>query len=202
MPTRGNRYGMDEIAHAAFGMHNQTASDEKNTATAEPPFRRVGGYYREKPTANGNNLDTVLWVDAQGYSTPNLKPQQIGSWTTLGSSTNNTTILGVGAFKDIDFIVDVQTLGGDTATLNVYIDSRMDGTSWTNIARFGAITTAGTYAGHVTKRAAAGSVTQVGTDAGAGTFRAMGWADDIRVRRIITGDTGTHTGRIWMVAVS
>ena len=127
-------------------------------------------------------------------------------FTTAGSGATGTasgTVTGFANAKDLDIFVDVTAYtGAATGSLLIFVDGRIDGTNFVNIAQATVITTVGQAVIHLTKRSVAGQVAAVSVDAGAGTTRAFGFGDAVRVRRQITGTaTTTFSGTIYITNI-
>ncbi len=138
---------------------------------------------------------TVYYLQARPMTLTYLL---LDSFTTAAGSATGTIAVGLAPYKDADVLVDVTAAAGTAATLDVYLDSRLDGTSWSNLGRLTAITGTAKALVHLSKRQAAVEIPGGGSDAGAGTIRAIGWGDDLRIRRDITGTTPSFTARVWL----
>ena len=182
-----------DVLHLAYGEHG-TAADSTPTVLV------IGGKYVAQPTAVDGSDVVVLWLDEKGYSRPHLDALQLETFTTAATSGTSTPVTALGAFRDVDVTVDVSAASGTSPTLDIYLDGRLDGTAYANIARLTQVTTAGQYVAHLSKRQSAGQVT-VTSDAGAGTTRAIGWGDALRVRRVIGGTSPSFSARVWGVFV-
>ncbi len=130
------------------------------------------------------------------------------TFTTAGSgatgTATSTAATGLGFAKDVDIFVDVTAYtGAATGSLLLFVDGRIDGTNFVNVAQMTVITTIGYAVAHLTKRNPAGQVgAALSVDAGAGTTRAFGFGDAIRVRRQITGTaTTTFSGSIYITNI-
>ena len=129
------------------------------------------------------------------------------TFTTAGSgatgTATSTVATGLANIRDVDIFVDVTaSTGVATNSLLLFVDGRIDGTNFVNIAQATIITGVGQAVVHLTKRNAAGQVAAVSTDAGAGTTRAFGFGDALRVRRQITGTaTTTFSGAIYITNI-
>ena len=192
--TGTHSYDPQSIFNAELGQHG--------TAPAgNPEFERGGGRYVNPTTATAvtSGSDVVQWADARGYATPHFENYLLYSTLGVGTITNfaAATMLGLGAFKTLQVQVNVLATGGSTATLSVYLDSRFDGTLWVNVARATTLTTASQTILVLTKPVTAGEVI-VTTDAGVGTVRAIGFADDLRVRHTISGATSTFDYTVYV----
>lgn len=159
-------------------------------------------------TAIGQGTSPVLvqQVDATGGSGHPALYQNIllASFTTLAAgTTTGTTTTGIGGYRNAALFLDVTALTGDTCTLSVFVDSRLDGTNYINVGAYALVTSAGGTGRAVmvlTKEVGtAVAVGSVQADAGAGTARQIGWGDDLRIRRIISGDTASVSARVWLL---
>ncbi len=127
---------------------------------------------------------------------PNVgTPQLLMSLTTVGSgatgTATGTAYSGLKVFRQADVIVNVTAVvGAATNSLIIFVDSQVDGTSWVNVAQFPVSTVASNFVAHFT-RGTANAITDVTADAGAGTIRAVGLGDTVRIRRQITGTATT-----------
>ena len=195
MGAKDRRIPFDDILHLTHGYHG-TAAD------ADPTVVLSGGKHVKQPTAIDSGDVVTLWLGKQGHITPEIQALQLDGTTTSGVAGTGTWTTGLGPYKEVDVLVDVTAVGGTSPSVIFYIDSRLDGTGTLNLARFTAITTAGKAVVHLSKRQAAAQVTGMGSDAGAGTVRAIGWADDLRIRRTISGTAPTATYRVWLNLVS
>ena len=127
---------------------------------------------------------------------PGGVPTVIHSFTTAGSgaggTATSTSITSLQHFQNIAVYADVTfSQGAATNTLILLVDARLNGTDFVNVARFTDITTAGQAIVHLTKQRTNSEVIFAG-DAGAGTVRAVGFGDAVRVRRQITGTATTQ----------
>lgn len=157
-----------------------------------------GGVHVGTPTAVTGTAYVRTWLNAYGYATPERQNILVGSLTTASATTTATigTITGLGAYRELDILVDVTGTSGTASTLTVYVDSRLDGTTYKNIGAGTLMTTISSQVIHLTKRQVSG-VAQVTALAGAGTVRAIGWADDVRVSYTMEGTTSAMTFRVW-----
>ena len=154
-------------------------------------------------------LGTIGGVSAYQVFTPAAGSivVTLHTFTTAGSgatgTATSTTQAGLSTVKDLDVFVDVTaSTGAATNSLLLFIDGRIDGTNFVNVAQFTIITAVGQAVAHLTKRNPAGAVAAVSTDAGVGTVRAIGFGDAIRVRRQITGTaTTTFTGAVYITNI-
>ena len=193
--TGAHSYDAQTILNAEMGQHG-TASPAGN-----PEFERSGGRYVLPTTATAvaSGADVTQWLDARGYPTPHFEAYLLYSTLGVGTITNfaAATMTGLGVFKTLQVQVNVLATGGSTATLSVYLDSRFDGTNWINVARATTLTTASQSLLVLTKPVTASEVL-VTTDAGVGTVRAIGFADDLRLRHTISGATSTFDYTVYV----
>lgn len=180
----------DAIKHV-YGVHD-------GSADATPSVFKIGGKYAAAPGTVGEGDAVILWLSRQGYLTPERQVLQLDSFTTATGSGVGTTLANIGAYKDADVMLDVTLGTGTSPTLDVYLDSQLDGTAWINIGHLTQITTATQVGVHITKRQSSGQVQGIGSDAGAGTIRALGWADNLRVRRSIGGTSPSFSALVWI----
>mgnify|MGYP003394600642 CR=1 FL=1 len=184
--TGTHSYDAQAIANYEMGQHGTAAP------AGNPEFQRVGGVYVGTPTAAASGADVVMWLDAYGRNLPNLPKYLLLSTATAGTQTTTVagTLNGIGGMKAIGVMVDVTSTVGSTATLQIFVDSRLDGTLWTNLGKFDLFTTAARSVMMLNKiDADSGIVNTLGVDAGAGTVRQVGYGDDLRVRYTISGPT-------------
>lgn len=121
-----------------------------------------------------------------------------GSGTGTSTGTNNS----LSRYHHGMVVADVTFTTGTAPTLVIYLDSKLDGTTFVNLARFAAITTNGQYVAVVTKEQKVNAlVGDVLADAGAGTIRNLGWGDDMRVRHSISDATSQFSARVWFVGI-
>ena len=113
----------------------------------------------------------------------------------LGSaSATGTTTTGMGGFRVVDVFARFSSMTGTVSTVDIFVDSRIDGTNYTNIAHLTQLLSATGPTADVVVRLIKNPVTPVEVqglraDAGAGTVRNIGWGDDLRVRRDVSGGT-------------
>lgn len=191
MGEKDRTYTFSDLFHYVTGTHG-TAAD------TSPAVVNSGGKHTTAPTAIVDGNAVVLWLSKHGYILPERQVILLDSQTTASGSGTGTALTGLGVYKDADVHVDVTLGTGTSGTLLLYLDARLDGTAWTNLARLTAFTTAAKSNVHLSKRQGAAEIAAVGTDAGAGTVRAMGWADDLRIRRDITGTSPSFSYRVWV----
>ena len=192
MPTSGTKsYTTQDLLNAVGGEHGATAD-------ANGILLVGGGVHAGVPTAVTGTAYVRTWLNKFGYTVPERQNILIGSLTTASATTTAVvgTATGLGAFRDLDILVDVTGTSGTASTLTVYVDSRLDGTTYTNIGAGTLMTTISSQVIHLTKRQISG-VAMVTALAGAGTVRAIGWADDVQVRYTMAGTTSAMTFRVW-----
>ena len=161
----------------------------------------AGSFGTTYPYGAGGVLDIVSTNVASYGAIRSVAPAGsafiLHSVTTIGSgatgTTTGTVTTGLAMWKNLDVYVDVTAeAGAATTTLFVFVDGRHpSNAAFVNIGVFAAITTAGAHIAHLTKEKASASTTTVGVDAGAGTFRAIGWGDGLRIRTQLTGTADT-----------
>jgi len=165
-------------------------------------FWGQGGFYQQDPTAGTSGNWQRLWLNKEGMVIPERQNLLLDDVTTGTGSGTGTTTIGLGVYKECDLFLDVTAAAGgtDTAdrTLAIFIDTRLDGTNYTNIAQFNGTGSVVQYHIHLTKQFQTTADLNVTADAGAGTIRAVGWADDLRVRRDITGTSPDFDYRVWI----
>lgn len=181
---------MQDLLHLASGEHG-TAHD------TNPTHLTMGGKYVGTPTAVSSN-DAVTFLAGQYGETvtqPRFRQFVMHSTTTSAASHNGTTTTGLGGFKEADVYFAVTARSGTSPTLDLYVDTRLDGTAYTNIAHFTQMTAVGTKVLHITKRQVTAEV-DGSADANAGAVKAFGWADDLRVRAVVGGTSPAFTYRV------
>ena len=119
----------------------------------------------------------------------------------LGSaSATGTTTTGLGGYRMIDLFVRFSSMTGTISTINIFVDSRLDGTNYINLAQSQTITSAtgGTFAGVIRLNrtwatgvnvGAGAQVADIQIDQPAATNANIGWGDDLRIRRAVSGGT-------------
>ena len=156
-------------------------------------------------TYSPNTLSAGTSTQVAAVMHPAGTPFVLHSVTTIGSGATGTTTgtitSGLAQWKNIDIFIDVTAeTGAATTTLLVFVDGQHPTGSVTlSIAQYAAITTVGQHVIHLSKERAAGSTAAVQVDAGAGTVRAIGWGDALRIRTQLTGtDTTTVSATIYV----
>ena len=127
-----------------------------------------------------------------------LMASVVGAGTVTTASTG--TVTGVSKYRALDILVNVTATGGATATLAVFIDTQFASGVWSNLAAGTLQTTAGQQVIHLFKPSVT-TVMVVTADAAAGTARAIGWGDNLRVRYTISGATSTFDFAVWLNGV-
>ena len=163
-------------------------------------FVRMGGIADQTGTRVANLDDAILKLNRFGGTTPERQAVLIG--TLVGAGATTTASLGsatnIGQYKQAQFLIDVTATGGATASLTVYVDSRLDGTTYMNLAAAAVMTTASRQVVQIQKEFNANNSTIITNNAGAGTIRNVGFADDLQVRYTISGATSTFDARVWV----
>lgn len=181
-----------DIANKVYGTHGATLDGTLG-------LKKIGGRYDKLSalTAQGAAREVVAWFDDKGVLVPHEENLQLDSATTVTGSATGTTQTGLGRFKYAQVYVNVSAATGTSPTLDIYLDSRLDGTNYKNIAHLTQITGTIDYSVQLSKANLAGQV-DVTSDAGAGTIRSVGWGDDLRVRRDIGGTSPQFTYKVWL----
>ena len=185
-----------EILTAAMGTHDAVAD-------ATPIVLQQGGKYVKVPVSVASGDTAIVWTDAYGRLTANISAHQIaiGNGTLGAGTTTSTAIVGMNVYKDLDLDVVSTGVSGTTPTLNIFVDSKLDGTNLVNLSHLTEITTNTRVGIHLTRRNANGEVGSFGSDAGAGTLRAIGWGDDIRIRAVVAGTNPNFVVTVYLNAV-
>ena len=192
----------DRIDYADYWA-TQTVGTHGVAADAAPLFVQSGGKWVAVPTAVADGQWVTQWLDKYGRSHPNLVNYLLDSATTATGSAIGSALVGMGAFSEVDLHVNVTVGTGTSPTLDLFVDSRLDGTNWTNIAHLTKVTTADKVSAHLSRRQGTNiEVVDVDTDAGAGTMRRIGWGDDVRIRRDIIGTSPSFSYTVYLHAVS
>lgn len=194
MGTAAEQLSTQHVINLVRGTHGAAAD-------GTPHVILIGGKFVAAPTAVSGAQTVVMWLDERGYSKPHVEARQLDGFTTASANGTGTSLTGLGAFTEMDILIDVTLADGTTPTLDLLLDTQYDGTGWVNLAKTTQITTIDQVALHLTRRLANTEVTNVDTTAGAGTLRNLGWGDALRVRRIIAGTSPSFSGRIWISAV-
>lgn len=120
---------------------------------------------------------------------PAFKQVQLYGATATASFTGTFTT-GLGYFTHADVYVRVAGTVGTSPTLDLFVDSKLDGTNAINLGHATQITTIIGNVLRFTKIATTASESgAIGGDAGAGTIRNLSWGDDLRVRATLSGGT-------------
>lgn len=145
-----------------------------------------------KNPGTSQDSDPAAHVVQPAYRTFTLHS---GSITGSGTGTWTT---GLGGYKVLDVYLRMTTGTGTVSTMDVFVESRLDGTNAVGIGAFSQITSAnaGTqdqgirfsiYAAQATLLSGVSSALRA--DPGAGSARQIGWGDDLRIRRDVSGGT-------------
>ena len=172
---------------------NPGGSTHSDPVNATAAVSVVGGVYTATATANAAGDVVRLWLDAQGYNGPHREYVLLGSFSTLGSATTtiSSTASGLGVFYNMVVAVNVTQATGAVATLNVLVDSQVDGTNWYNICQTPIMTASGSFVVNLVRAVATSGMSTTTLDAGVGTFRTFGWGDNVRTRLAVTGTATT-----------
>lgn len=178
----------------AQDIFNRVHGEHGTAADATPPVLLVGGKYTAWPANSAVDSEdaAILWLSAEGYAHPYQHDLQLVTVTNGSANSTSAFSGGLGVFQEADLIVWVSLATGTSPTLDLLIDGRYNGTA-INIAHLSQITGTTQVGVHLSKRQASGQVLASNVDAGAGTFRAMGWGDGLRVRSQIGGTAGTFS---------
>lgn len=206
MPTPAPNYtgthGWDPqaILNYVLGQHG-TAAPASGTLAE---FLRVGAVVGTAPGTFGDGVDVYTWVDRRRFNTPHLDAITLFSTTTAGSAATatGTWLTGLGGLKTVAILLDITATSGLTPTLDVFIDTRLDGTSTINLAQYGLLVGVG-KTGIILSKGQVSSVADLTltSDAAAGAARNFGWGDDLRVRYIVSGVTGTFSFAVYLNGV-
>jgi hypothetical protein len=171
-------------------------------AAGNPNFVRTGGKYVAQPTAATANADVIDWKDERGYSIPHIGPISVVTVTTGASASTATgTIGGVAAFGNLTITSDVSLATGAVATLNLLIDSDLGASgTWWNIAQSTIYTATGKFALQLTGPQGTAVESTLTSDAGAGTYRQVQWANNLRIRAVVSGTATTSVSAIIYVS--
>ena len=183
-------YTLQDAVNAVFSTNGQVA--DLNPAGLMGMGRYVG-----TPTAVADGQYVTVLLNKIGLPVADRQSVLLFTTTTGATGTfTSTAFANIGGFYNLDILIDVTATGGSTATLTSFIDSRLDGTTWVNLAQGATHTTASRQVIHLTKQQT-GTSLLITTDAGVGTTRPIGWGDDIRYRYSVGGATSTFTFRVW-----
>ena len=140
--------------------------------------------------------DAVIQThDEHGYTTPYLEKVILDAQTTAGTNKTGTAFSHLHAFKDGDLAFYITGASGTSPTLDMLIDTRFDGTNWTNMGHLTQISATGTVIAHISRRQSAAEIV-VTADATAGTLRAIGFGSDLRIRSTIGGTSPSFTWNV------
>ena len=173
-------------------------------ATTGTSYMKIGGLASPTGTRVAVGDDVFLRLNQFGGITPERQNVLIGTITSstatsgaqVGSATN------IGQYKFAQVVISLNGATGDTNSSTFFVDSRLDGTTWLNIAASPVMatvtSTATVHVIQLTKNIATPMTTAITADAGPGTVRNVAFADDLRVRYTVTGDTAAVSFRIWV----
>ena len=103
-------------------------------------------------------------------------------------------LTGYGSFRSGIIQVDVTAASGTTPTLDVYIDTTTDGTTWINMAHLTQLTAVARRSIQISENTSGATADFDATaDLAAATVRQGPWGSTIRVRWVITGTTPSFT---------
>ena len=168
--------GTNRLLVVIGGISTQTGTRVANEDWRALNLNRFGGLIQERQAILLGSLTT-----ASGTTTANV-----------GSATN------IAYYKEAQVLVDVTATGGTASTLTIYVDSRLDGTTYMNIVAGTILTTASRQVITLVKQHADNTATLITGEAGAGTSRDVGWADDLQVRYSVAGTTASFDFRVWL----
>lgn len=160
---------------------------------------KVGGITDQTGTRAANGDERVLNLNRFGGLRPERQAILVGSLTTASATTtaNLGSATNLGFYKEAQILVDVTATGGTASTLTIYVDSRLDGTTYMNIAAGAILTTASRQVIAIQKSRGTNASTLITGEAGAGTVREVGFADDLQVRYSVAGTTASFDFRVW-----
>lgn len=160
----------------------------------------IGGIAEQTGTRVAIGDWRVLNVNRFGGLIAERQNIEVGSLTTASATTtaNLGSATNIGHYRNAQVLIDVTATGGTASTLTVYVDSRLDGTTYMNIAASTIMTTASRQVITLQKDHTTNAFTIITGDAGAGTVRNVGWADDLQMRYSIVGTTANFDFRVWL----
>lgn len=123
--------------------------------------------------------------------------------STTGTVTGSGTTGIIGGLSEYEYAaVTLQiTAVSGTTTLDAYLDTRLDGTNWGNIAHFPLITGTAQHILALSRTLVANSlIATSGADAGAGTVRNIPFGDDLRMRQALSGTSVSISG-VWTLTL-
>lgn len=160
----------------------------------------IGGIAEQTGTRVAIGDWRALNLNRFGGLAPERQAILIGSLTTASGTTtaNLGSATNLGHYRQAQIVVDVTATGGTASTLTVYVDSRLDGTTYMNLAAGTILTTASRQVISVSKERSTNNATLITGDAGAGTTRDVAFADDVQVRYSVAGTTANFDFRVWL----
>ena len=196
--------------------------------TAQEVLNKAWNPAGTAPAANPDSLNVYVaggsayvgsgsgQVGGQPFSInqPSYRQFQLDGVALGSSSATGTTTTGFGGYRHVSIYVRFSTMTGTISLVDLYVDSRLDGTNYVNLAHLTQVTSAtgGTLQTVITLVKGGGTGTNillnellgVVGDAGAGTIRNIGWGDDLRIRRDISGGTTApiFSYTVWVNALS
>ena len=118
--------------------------------------------------------------------------------TANATNSTGTGLSGVSHAKQVVVFTDITLGSGTSPTLNVLVDTKLDGTSWINLARFAVFTGNSVESAAIVmnkETVTASEMPLMEIDAGAGTIRNIPWGDEFRIRTTSGGTTPSFTAR-------
>ena len=143
-------------------------------------------------TAQGLGPNPVVVVQ------PSFRQFVLNSVSLGSASATGTWTAGLGGFRFMTVHVRFSSMTGTASTVNLFVDTRLDGTNVTNMGQFSQVASAtgptfeqvmvlNRYVPTLTVDGSA--VSNVPGDRSAGTVYQFGWGDDLRIRRDVSGGT-------------
>ena len=163
-------------------------------------FYKVGGIVSGTGTRAADGDERALVLNRFGGLRPERQAVLLGTLDLTGATTtaNLGSATNIGYFQEAQVLIDVSATGGVTASLTIYIDSKLDGTTFMNLAAGLVMTTASRQVITLQKNRGLNASTIITGEAGAGTVREVGFADDLQVRYSISGATSSISARVWL----
>jgi hypothetical protein len=206
------------VTQATAANLNATVVGNKSNNIAAPGSTNVGALTTLANASNPSWLEGAMVV-ASSDTSGNQRVQLANAVVTLQASqvsaitnttTTRTTTTGLGKYKHLDILVNITGAGVATGTLQLFLqDSADGGTTWDDLCSsltfaFGASVTRqrffvngelipSTITTATSTNTTQGSANQVET-MGAGSARQGPWGDQIRVREVVSGVSGSPTG--------
>lgn len=199
--TRRWQKAVSTDAGGTIAINVKAAADSGvNDAAADgTTFIKVGGIASQTGTRVAENDDVMLRLNRFGGTRPERMNVVVGTITTSTATTTRDigSLTAIGNYTEAIVVVEQTAAGGDTNSSTVFLESRFDGTNWLGIAASTISATATSQIIMLTKHVATNGI-QILMSAlpGPGTVRNVGFADDIRARATITGDTASVSIRV------